>query len=97
VTPGRPATAPDLFAPIAGVDPVVLAGLDVLARAPPLWPIGTERRLAAVSQFGEVGAALFAVGAVPAMLCSFGATVARPVAIASAAVTTATMNPLLGK
>jgi hypothetical protein len=35
--------APDLFAAAgASVDPDVLAGLELLAGAPPLWPIGTQ-------------------------------------------------------
>jgi hypothetical protein len=42
----RPA---DLFTPIAGVDPDVLAGLTLLARSSPLWPVGTDQWLAAVA------------------------------------------------
>jgi hypothetical protein len=44
----RPAPT-DLFSHFASVDPDVLAGLDLLARSPPLWPIGAERWSVAVA------------------------------------------------
>jgi hypothetical protein len=41
MTPLR-ATA-DLFAPLPDLNTHVLAGLDLLARSPALWPVGTDR------------------------------------------------------
>jgi hypothetical protein len=55
--PRPPPLVVDLFAPLPVVEPDALAGLELLARSAPLWPVAADRWVAVVATVRRAAAA----------------------------------------